>query len=109
MERRIEVLGAAHLELVDDVALLEPRAQVFETMLDGWRSQQLSRNLTFSTIDAGARVVSRFRHDTEVWPWEWTPGNSKVAVPGSKLGMYRPDDENMRRWIMRLHQYSDPR
>jgi hypothetical protein len=19
-------------------------------------------------------VVSRFRHDTEVWPWEWTPG-----------------------------------
>ena len=74
MERRIEVLGAAHLELVDDVALLEPRAQVFEAMLDGWRSQQLSRNLTFSTIDAGARVVSRFRHDTEVWPWEWTPG-----------------------------------
>ena len=41
MERRIEVLGAAHLELVDDVALLEPRAQVFEAMLDGWRSQQL--------------------------------------------------------------------
>ncbi len=74
MERRIEVLGAAHLELVDGVVLLEPRGQVFEAMLDGWRSQQLSRNLTFSTIDAGARVVSRFRHDTEVWPWEWTPG-----------------------------------
>jgi len=29
VERRIEVLGAAHLELVDDVALLEPRAQAF--------------------------------------------------------------------------------
>jgi hypothetical protein len=37
VERRIEVLGAAHLELVDDVALLEPRTQVFEAMLDGWR------------------------------------------------------------------------
>jgi hypothetical protein len=27
VERRIEVLGAAHLELIDDVALLEPRAR----------------------------------------------------------------------------------
>jgi hypothetical protein len=58
VERRIEVLGAAHLELVDDVALLEPRAQVFEAMLDGWRSQQLSRNLTFSTIDADSVQVA---------------------------------------------------
>jgi integrase/recombinase XerC len=34
------------------VPLLRPDAQVFEAMLEGWRQQQLSRNLAFSTVDA---------------------------------------------------------
>ncbi|WP_258906971.1 hypothetical protein [Actinokineospora sp. UTMC 2448] len=40
--------GAARLQLTDGVALLRPREQVFEAMLDGWRNQQLARNLAFS-------------------------------------------------------------
>lgn len=74
MQRHIEVRGAAQLHLVDDVGLLHPEVHVFEAMLDGWRSQQLSRNLAFSTIAAGARVVRRFRDDVEDWPWQWSPG-----------------------------------
>jgi integrase/recombinase XerC len=37
--------GAAVLQLVDGVALLRPEEQVFAAMLDGWRAQQLARNL----------------------------------------------------------------
>ena len=74
MERRVEVRGAAHLHLVDGVELFDPAVQVFEAMLDGWRSQQLSRNLAFPTIDAGTRVVRRFQDDCGAFPWEWTPG-----------------------------------
>lgn len=53
MEERI---AAARLQLVGD-ARRGPGVdgQVFEAMLDGWRAQQLSRNLAFATIDAGAR------------------------------------------------------
>jgi hypothetical protein len=36
-------------------------APVFEAMLDGWRAQQLTRNLAFASIEAGARVVRRFQ------------------------------------------------
>jgi hypothetical protein len=68
--------GATHLELVGDVPLLHPEPQLFEAMLDGWRHQQLSRNLSFATIDAGARTVRRFQAHTEVYPWHWTPGQA---------------------------------
>jgi len=74
MQRQIEVRGAAQLHLVEGIGLLDAEAHVFEAMLDGWRSQQLSRNLTFATIDAGARIVRRFRADVEDWPWRWLPG-----------------------------------
>jgi integrase/recombinase XerC len=33
------------------VALLRPEEQVLEAMLDGWRNQQLARNLARSAID----------------------------------------------------------
>lgn len=46
-------------------------AEAFEAMLDGWRAQQLSRNLAFATIDAGARVVRRFQEHTGRYPWQW--------------------------------------
>jgi site-specific recombinase XerD len=41
-------------------------------MLDGWRAQQLSRNLAFATIDAGVRVVRRFHEHSDRYPWQWT-------------------------------------
>jgi len=42
---------AAALDLLyPGVPLLQPAEQVFHAMLDGWRNQQLSRNLSFTTI-----------------------------------------------------------
>jgi site-specific recombinase XerD len=67
------VVGAAHLSLVDGVVDLDPESAVFEAMLDGWRDQQLARSLSFGTIDAGARVVRRFQQSASSFPWTWTP------------------------------------
>ena len=41
--------------------LLRPEEQVFEAMLDGWRAQQLARNLAPSTIGEAATAVARVR------------------------------------------------
>ena len=43
--------GSAGLQLAGGAALLRPEEQVLEAMLDGWRAQQLARNLAFSTIE----------------------------------------------------------
>lgn len=50
-------------------------AEVFEEMVVGWRHQQLARNLSPATIDAGERVVRRFRAETGRYPWTWTPAD----------------------------------
>ena len=39
------------LLLVGSAALLRPEDQVFDSMMAGWRDQQLSRNLNHSTIE----------------------------------------------------------
>lgn len=44
---------------------------VLHQMLDGWRNQQLSRNLTFATIEQRQRVVVRFHVFTNEFPWRW--------------------------------------
>jgi hypothetical protein len=55
--------GAAGLHLVDGLSLLRPEEQVFTAMLDGWRNQQLARNLAFSTINGREKAVQAFaRH-----------------------------------------------
>ena len=46
--------------MVDGVALLRPEEQVFAAMLDGWRNQQLARNLAFGTVEGRERVVRAF-------------------------------------------------
>jgi hypothetical protein len=56
----VDVDGAGRLHLVDSVPVLRPDEQVLQKMLDGWRNQQLSRNLQFATIDQRLRVVQRF-------------------------------------------------
>lgn len=63
----------ARLQLVDGVALLRPEEQVLQAMLDGWRNQQLARNLAFSTIEQRERKVQAFFRYTNAFPWEWTP------------------------------------
>ncbi len=52
--------GSARLHVVGGVPLLRPDAQVFDAMLDGWRNQQLARNLAFGTIEARGNAVRAF-------------------------------------------------
>ena len=53
--------------VVGSVPLLHPEAQTVDEMLEGWRNQQLSRNLDHDTIAGGVRLVERFiEHDQRV-------------------------------------------
>jgi integrase/recombinase XerC len=65
--------GAAGLHLVAGVALLRPEEQVFEAMVDGWRCQQVLRNLSFSTVEGRLRRVRAFTDSAGCFPWAWTP------------------------------------
>jgi len=58
--------GSAGLQLAGGAVLLRPEEQVLEAMLDGWRAQQLARNLAFSTIGKRLAAVRAFtcRADT---------------------------------------------
>lgn len=72
MVENVGPAGSARLEIARGVALLNPAEQVFQAMLDGWRNQQLSRNLAFTTIARREDVVERFRTFTAEDPWLWT-------------------------------------
>lgn len=65
--------GAVGLHLVGDLPLLRPDEQVFTAMLDGWRNQQLARNLAFSTIEGREKVVRAFARHADAFPWAWSP------------------------------------
>jgi hypothetical protein len=60
------------LHLVDGLSLLRPEEQVFTAMLDGWRNQQLARNLAFSTINGREKAVQAFARHADALPWNWT-------------------------------------
>ena len=59
--------------VVGSVPLLHAEAQTVQEMLDGWRNQQLCRNLSHDTIGARIRIVERFLDHTNEFPWTWTP------------------------------------
>ena len=59
--------------LVGSVPLLHPEVQTVDEMLDGWRNQQLCRNLAHDTIDARIGIVRRFIAHSNEFPWSWTP------------------------------------
>jgi integrase/recombinase XerC len=65
--------GAAGLHLVDGLPLLRPEEQVLEAMMDGWRNQQLARNLALSTIEKRAVRLRAFFAHAGTYPWEWLP------------------------------------
>jgi hypothetical protein len=52
------------------VRFLHPEDVVFTQMLTGWRNQQLSRNLSFGTIEGRERLV--------------TPRNRRMSIRGSE-------------------------
>ena len=41
-------------------------------MLDGWRAQQLARNLAFSTIGKRLAAIRAFTRHADAFPWAWT-------------------------------------
>jgi integrase/recombinase XerD len=59
--------------LIDSVPVLHPEVQTLDEMLQGWRNQQLCRNLSLDTIAGRARTVQRFVEQTNEYPWQWTP------------------------------------
>jgi integrase/recombinase XerC len=73
MGRAGQVPGSAGLQLVDGVELLRPEEQVFEAMVEGWRTQQLARNLAPATIKQREATLRRFVNYADVFPWQWTP------------------------------------
>lgn len=64
---------SGRVQLVASLPVLRPDEQVLKLMLDGWRNQQLSRNLQFATIDQRIRCVHRFMDHVNEDPWNWTP------------------------------------
>jgi integrase/recombinase XerC len=73
--RRVDLAGAAHLELVSGVAQLRPEDAMVEAMLRGWRAQQASRGLREDTIIARERLVRSFVEFANEYPWGWTPAH----------------------------------
>ena len=61
------------MHLAAGVPLLHPGEQVFMAMLDGWRAQQLARNLAFSTYGRRESMVRAFAGHADAMPWGWEP------------------------------------
>jgi integrase/recombinase XerC len=70
--RRVDLAGAAHLELVDGVVALRPEDAMVEAMLSGWRAQQSARGLQEDTMAPRERLVRRFLGFTHEYPWNWS-------------------------------------
>ena len=72
--------GAAGLHLVGGLPLLRPDEQVFTAMLNGWRNQQLARNLAFSTIEGREKTVRAFVRHADAFPWAWSPSGRSALI-----------------------------
>jgi integrase/recombinase XerC len=60
--------GAAALQLACGAALLRPEEQVLAAMLDGWRAQQLARNLADATVVQRLAAVRAFAGHCDASP-----------------------------------------
>ena len=63
--------GSAQLQLAPGVPLLRAEEQVFAAMLEGWRDQQLARNLAPATIRARTATIRAFAVHADAFPWAW--------------------------------------
>jgi integrase/recombinase XerD len=73
LEAVLPVDKSGRFYVVGSVPLLHPDVQTVQEMLEGWRNQQLCRNLAHDTIDQRVRLVGRFLAYTNEFPWTWTP------------------------------------
>ena len=65
--------GSAGLHLAAGVPLLHPDEQVLAAMLEGWRAQQLARNLALATAVRREAMVRAFAAHADAMPWAWGP------------------------------------
>jgi integrase/recombinase XerC len=72
LQRRADLPGAAHLELVSGVIQLRPQDAMVESMLRGWRAQQSARGLREETVVSRELLVRRFLDFVNEYPWAWT-------------------------------------
>src|SRR2546425_1215622 len=63
----MDIMSTTSLRIASD------ESRRLQLMLDGWRNQQLSRNLQFATIEQRLRCVQRFLHHVNEDPWNLTP------------------------------------
>ena len=77
MVRDGQAPGSAGLHLAGG-AVLRPEEQVLGAMLEGWRAEQLARNLAFSTIGQRLTAVAAFTRHADAPPWLWT---AQMACP----------------------------
>ena len=73
LEAVLPVDKSGRFYVVGSVPLLHPEAQTVAEMLQGWRNQQLCRNLAHDTIEQRIALVQRFLDYTNEFPWTWTP------------------------------------
>ena len=76
----MQIDGSGRVHLVQSVPVLRPDERVLQKMFDGWRNQQLSRNLQFATIEQRLRCVQRFIAHVNEDPWNWTPATLRSAL-----------------------------
>jgi integrase/recombinase XerC len=73
-QRRVDLDGAAHLELVSGVVQLRPEDAMVERCCAAG-AQQAARGLREQTIAARERLVRRFLAFTNDYPWSWSPAH----------------------------------
>jgi integrase/recombinase XerC len=111
MEIGPRVPGAARLHLADGIPLLRPEEQVFTAMLEGWRHQQLARNLALATVAARERAARAFTVHADAFPWLWTAAmlnewlGDLRAVRGLRRSTLRGSQKSIR--MLRLY-LTDP-
>ena len=59
-------------QLRNNVVPLHEEKFVFDSMLEGWAEQQLSRGLERRTTETRAKLIRRFQGFADSYPWEWT-------------------------------------
>lgn len=78
--------GSASLALVDGVVHLDPKAAVFDAMVDSWVAQMSSRGLKPETIDSRMWLVRRFAEYTNEYPWQWRPADVEEFCAALRSG-----------------------
>jgi integrase/recombinase XerD len=93
--------------VVGSIPLLHPEAQTVQEMLDGWRNQQLCRNLAHETIESRIRLVERFVAYTNEFPWTWTPAMVEEFF-GDLRSVHDRKQSTVRGYQMALRLFSVP-